>query len=142
MQVLIVEDESLVARCLARALRDHDVTVVDSLDQVAADAYYDLVFCDVGHHADAEISEVVLRSRGDVVLMSGAPPESQTLRSWLNAGAMRWLAKPFMLDAVRTIVEEQRAMPGAGLEPALPKEGNFKFPVSTGSTIRALLPTG
>lgn len=137
MQVLIVEDESLVARCLARALRGHDVTVVDSLDHVADEAYFDLVFCDVGHHTDAEISEVVLRSRGEVVLMSGAPPQSAALRSWLDAGVLQWLDKPFPLDAVRAFVAKQGAVPGAGLEPALPKEGNFKFPVSTDSTIRA-----
>ncbi len=137
MQVLIVEDEALVARCLARALRGHDVMVVDTLDHLAADATFDLVFCDVGHHSDAEIRDVALRSQGDVVLMSGAPPPSAALRSWLEAGALQWLDKPFPLDAVRAFVAAQAAVPGAGLEPALPKEGNFKFPVSTDSTIRA-----
>lgn len=136
MNVLIVEDESLVARCLCRLMPGHHVTVVQSIGEVDARARYDMVFCDVGHHDPGQIEALAGQTRGSFVLMSGATPSSPVVRRLLTEGTLQWLAKPFAIADVRALVQAA-SVPRAGLEPALPREGNFKFPVSTDSTIRA-----
>ncbi len=136
MKVLIVEDESLVARCLRRVMPGHQVTVVERIERLDPRARYDMVFCDVGYHDPGQIEALAGQTRGSFVLMSGAMPSSPVVRRLLAEGTLEWLAKPFALADVRALLSGAN-VPGAGLEPALPREGNFKFPVSTDSTIRA-----
>ncbi len=50
-RILIVDDDTLVARSLARSLREHEVTVVHSgreaLERLCDDERFDVIFCDL-----------------------------------------------------------------------------------------------
>jgi two-component system, OmpR family, copper resistance phosphate regulon response regulator CusR len=106
MRVLIVEDEPLIARFLARGLRSEGYTVgvagngeiaIRRLEQRACDlVILDLMLPDVdGFEVLREVSG---RRLGVPVLVLSARRSVETKVAALDAGASDYLAKPFALD--------------------------------------------
>jgi two-component system, OmpR family, response regulator len=129
MRVLIVEDEPLIARFLARGLRSEGYTVgvagngeiaIDRLEQRPWDlVILDLMLPDVdGFEVLREVSGQRL---GVPVLVLSARRSVQTKVAALDAGASDYLAKPFALDEllarVRALLRRGPA-DAAGGEPA------------------------
>src|SRR5689334_25362599 len=106
MRLLIVEDEPLIARFLARGLRSEGYTVVVAGDGQAAidrlaDGGWDLVILDLmlpGQDGFEVLREVSGRRLGAPVLVLSARRAVETKVAALDAGASDYLAKPFALD--------------------------------------------
>lgn len=115
MRILIVEDEPLIARFLARGLRSEGYTVAlaedgeGAIDQLG-DANWDLVILDLllpnrdGFEVLREISSRKLRVP---VLVLSARRATETKVAALDAGASDYLAKPFVLDELLARVRAQ-----------------------------------
>jgi DNA-binding response OmpR family regulator len=106
MRLLIVEDEPLIARFLARGLRSEGYTVAVAGDgQVAVDRLaaggWDLVILDLmlpGMDGFEVLREISGRRLGAPVLVLSARRAVETKVAALDAGASDYLAKPFALD--------------------------------------------
>jgi DNA-binding response OmpR family regulator len=106
MRLLIVEDEPLIARFLARGLRSEGYTVAVAGDgQVAVDRLaaggWDLVILDLmlpGQDGFEVLREISGRRLGAPVLVLSARRAVETKVAALDAGASDYLAKPFALD--------------------------------------------
>ena len=106
MRLLIVEDEPLIARFLARGLRSEGYTVAVAGDgQVAVDRLaaggWDLVILDLmlpGRDGFEVLREISGRRLGAPVLVLSARRAVETKVAALDAGASDYLAKPFALD--------------------------------------------
>jgi signal transduction histidine kinase len=103
-QVLLVEDDELVARVLASAIEGvgHRVTVHRSAEEALAGgglASCDLLLTDLSlpGASGVELARAAVASRGDlrVVFMSGHTDEKIALEEWPHA---RFLAKPFRME--------------------------------------------
>ena len=117
LRVLVVDDEPLVARALARMLRPHDVTVASSgrdALRCVREARFDVIFCDL-MMPDLSGMDVYDALRGTdpsvadaIVFMSGGAFTDRAAA--FRAGvANRFLAKPIDRDAVERVVAERLA---------------------------------
>jgi DNA-binding response OmpR family regulator len=106
MRLLIVEDEPLIARFLARGLRSEGYTVVvagdgeRAIDRLA-DGGWDLVILDLmlpGRDGFEVLREISGQRLGAPVLVLSARRAVETKVAALDAGASDYLAKPFALD--------------------------------------------
>jgi two-component system, OmpR family, response regulator len=106
MRVLIVEDEPLIARFLARGLRSEGYTVAVEDDGARAidrltDGGWDLVILDLmlpGLDGFEVLREISGQRLGAPVLVLSARRAVETKVAALDAGASDYLAKPFALD--------------------------------------------
>jgi DNA-binding response OmpR family regulator len=135
MRLLIVEDEPLIARFLARGLRSEGYTVAVAGDgQVAVDRLaaggWDLVILDLmlpGQDGFEVLREISGRRLGAPVLVLSARRAVETKVAALDAGASDYLAKPFALDELLARV---RALLRRGT-PAEPDESYTPAPSFT-----------
>lgn len=106
MRLLIVEDEPLIARFLARGLRSEGYTVVvagdgeRAIDRLAGGGW-DLVILDLmlpGQDGFEVLREISGQRLGAPVLVLSARRAVETKVAALDAGASDYLAKPFALD--------------------------------------------
>ena len=113
-RVLIIDDVPAFGRSIARALEDHEVTVVtradDAFARLQADPAYDVILCDllmpevggrgVFDRLHAEWPELVSR----VIFMTGGAftPESREL---CESAPQTVLTKPFSLDELRAAID-------------------------------------
>jgi|SRR5690348_4031049 DNA-binding response OmpR family regulator len=138
MRVLIVEDEPLIARFLARGLRSEGYTVaVAGNGELAIDRLqqrpWDLVILDLllpGVDGFDVLRELSGRRLGVPVLVLSARRSVQTKVAALDAGASDYLAKPFALDEllarVRALLrraQSDAADPPAASAPAFTLDG-------------------
>jgi two-component system, NtrC family, sensor kinase len=112
-RVLVVDDEALVASALKRALREHEVTAVQSgkaaIDLLAADSRFDLIFCDLmmPELTGMDVYDWLRRERPGterrLVFMTGGTftPRAQ---EFLGQVPNHRIEKPFDLDLVREFV--------------------------------------
>jgi DNA-binding response OmpR family regulator len=135
MRLLIVEDEPLIARFLARGLRSEGYTVAVAGDgEVAVDRLaaggWDLVILDLmlpGQDGFEVLREISGRRLGAPVLVLSARRAVETKVAALDAGASDYLAKPFALDELLARV---RALLRRGT-PAEPEESYAPAPSFT-----------
>jgi signal transduction histidine kinase len=117
LRVLIVEDDDLVAKSLARALRKHEVTVAsDGRAGVALckDHDYDVILCDLlmPQMTGMDVYEEVCRLRPGyeqrIVFMTGGAFTARA-QSFLATVPNRTLHKPFTPSEVRSLVADHVA---------------------------------
>jgi DNA-binding response OmpR family regulator len=130
MRLLIVEDEPLIARFLARGLRSEGYTVAVAGDgemavERLADGGWDLVILDLmlpGQDGMEVLREMSGRRLGVPVLVLSARRAVETKVAALDAGASDYLAKPFSLDEllarVRALLRRGPAEASEQLEPS------------------------
>jgi CheY-like chemotaxis protein len=101
MRILVVDDEPLVRKSLARLLaRSHDVVAVESAEEaiaaLAAGFEAEVVFCDLalGDGMDGRTLCNALRSRMRTIIMSGSAPGAK------DDVAHAWLMKPMSIAEV------------------------------------------
>ena len=115
-KVLVVDDEPAVANSVARMLRAaHDVTVEtdprSALARMAKGEGYDVVFCDLmmPNMSGIEVYRAVAASAPDqakrMVFMTGGA-FSQSSQAFLETVGNISVAKPFSIDAIRSIVSD------------------------------------
>jgi CheY-like chemotaxis protein len=115
-RVLVIDDESLLARALGRVLaRDHDVETLTSAAEaarrIAAGERWDAVLCDLlmPEMTGMELAELVARDAPDLlrrfVFMTGGACTDRT-RLFLERGGFPSLEKPIEAQALRAAVEE------------------------------------
>jgi len=129
MRILLVEDDEMIGRSLARALRDDGYEVDWVLDGGAAanavdspDCGYALVLIDwaLPKRSGIEVLNEMRTRRIDIpVLMLTARDAIRDRVEGLDAGADDYLVKPFSLDEVRarirSLLRRGAARPGAAL---------------------------
>ena len=126
-RVLIIDDDAVVARTLARTLRDHDVHIAtdprEGLRRCRSEAF-DVVLCDVmmpemtGPQLLARLSrsaEAKVPPEA-VVFISGGAFEAAT-RAALDGFPNRLLEKPLDVAELRLLVATSRTTPPAGQPP-------------------------
>jgi CheY-like chemotaxis protein len=115
-RVLVVDDDELLARALARGLAPHEVTVAvsarEAFELLLVDPGYDLVLCDVlmprGSGIELYDQLRVLRPGAEttIVFMTAAAEESDALGR-LHTLPNRVLYKPFEVRDVRRLLERE-----------------------------------
>ena len=117
MDILIIDDEPLVAKILARLLRPHTVQIigssVDALAQID-EKHFDLIFCDLmmpdmtGQklHARACAKQPQLAERFIFITGGALSDESE---AFLSQESVRVLYKPFNRVKLRTLVDSADA---------------------------------
>ncbi len=117
-RVLVVDDEPLVAKRVARALARHDVTVVhgarDALALLAAGRAFDVIVCDLvmpeitGMDLYAIIAETSPSQAAKMIFVSGGPdPHQPRLCAFYDAPPTLLIKKPFDTAALRAAVDER-----------------------------------
>jgi CheY-like chemotaxis protein len=115
-RVLVIDDESLLARALGRVLaRDHDVetltSAADAARRIAAGERWDAVLCDLlmPDMTGMDLAEVVARDAPELlrrfVFITGGACTERT-RLFLEDGRFPSLEKPVEAEALRAAVEE------------------------------------
>jgi signal transduction histidine kinase len=119
--VLIVDDEALVARGVARILRCDDIVIVDSVDAGVAACKqrdFELILCDmmmpdkdgIAFLESLRVIKPSLASR--VVFMTGGA-FTERARTFLDAGSNSWLEKPINRERLLDIYRSQLSARGA-----------------------------
>jgi PAS domain S-box-containing protein len=119
LRVLVVDDEILLARALARVLNTHEVTVLEDAEQAIAaltdgEHTYDLVLCDLmmPHISGAELYTRVTQRRPELaplfVFMTGGAFTPRG-REFLQSVSAPILEKPFDVQRVRELVAAHAA---------------------------------
>jgi signal transduction histidine kinase len=115
-RVIVVDDEPLVGRSIARALRGHDVEVYsngeEAIERLCSDEPFDVVFCDLmmPDVSGMEVFDRVCEQRPEVtsrfVFMTGGAFTAQA-REFLKETTLTCLEKPFELRQIRELVTER-----------------------------------
>jgi CheY-like chemotaxis protein len=118
-RILVIDDEPKLGSILARVLApEHEVLVLTSareaFDRLGAGDGFDLILCDLGmpgvdgitfcEGVRAVSPELTKR----IVLMTGGA-FSRRAEEFLAESSIPWIAKPFDLEEVRSLVREQLA---------------------------------
>jgi signal transduction histidine kinase len=115
-RVIVVDDEPLVGRSVARALRGHDVEVYsngeEAIERLCSDEPFDVVFCDLmmPDVSGMEVFGRVREQRPEIisrfVFMTGGAFTAQA-REFLKETTLTCLEKPFELRQIRELVTER-----------------------------------
>jgi DNA-binding response OmpR family regulator len=115
-RVLIVDDDELLARALARGLAPHEVTVAlsirEAFELLLVDAGYDLVLCDAlmpraaGIELYSQLRALRPGAEKTIVFMTAAAEDSAALEL-LHALPNRVLHKPFEVREIRRLLERE-----------------------------------
>ena len=115
IRILIVDDEELLGRGLARSLRDYDVLVlasaVEALERVKAGETFDIILCDVmmpvmtGYDFYERVAVVAPELVERIVFMTGGA--TKPAREFLSKLPNRVLEKPFDLQSLRTMIRDR-----------------------------------
>lgn len=113
-RVLVVDDEPLVGKVVARVLSEHHVVAVASVDEALEELArpgFDCILCDVmmpgrdGRHLHEEVRALGGDLADRVVFMSGGVFEPQ-IQAWLDGLPNPYLAKPFDGATLRRVIRE------------------------------------
>jgi PAS domain S-box-containing protein len=117
-RVLLVDDEPLIGRAVARTLRMHDVTATTSahqaLDLIARGERFDVIFCDLmmpqmtGMDFYDALAKIAPEQIEDVVFLSGGAFTTRA-RDFLARVKNERMDKPFDTAALRAVVAERLA---------------------------------
>jgi signal transduction histidine kinase len=115
-RVIVVDDEPLVGRSIARALRDHDVEIYsngeEAIERLCSDEPFDVVFCDLmmpdvsGMEVFGRVREQRPEITSRFVFMTGGAFTAQA-REFLKETTLTCLEKPFELRQIRELVTER-----------------------------------
>jgi signal transduction histidine kinase len=115
-RILLIDDDALLARTVARGLTPHDVTSVtngdDALAEIGRGELYDVVICDVllpnasGERFYREVCERHPELEARIVFITGAI-EGDPRIAWMADLPNRVLGKPFDLEELRDVVERR-----------------------------------
>jgi CheY-like chemotaxis protein len=115
LRVLVIDDETLVARSLRRALRGHDVTIADggqrAMEILEGGQRFDVVLCDLmmpdisGMELFDRVQKELPEMASRFVFMTGGA-FTATARAFLDRVANHRIDKPFEVALVREIVRE------------------------------------
>lgn len=117
VRILLVDDDELVAKAMARTLLrgadvDHESRIESALERIASDPNYDLILCDLylGAARGTELYQIVLERlpsySSRIAFMSGfgeTPRELETLRE------VSCLGKPVPVEAVIALARQGRS---------------------------------
>ena len=117
-RILVVDDEPKLARTLELGLGDRFEMVVctrgeEALERLLSDPPYDLILCDLmmPEMSGMELFERVTAQRPELatrfVFMTGGAFTARA-RAFLHEHRARRLEKPFTLEAVERLIEEER----------------------------------
>lgn len=113
-RVLIIDDESQIARSMKRVLRGCDVTLVNNGEEGVAEACnqeFDVIFCDLmmpgmnGIDVHKAIAAQKPGLEDKIVFMSGGA-YTERGQIFLSGVSNRCLSKPFDIDEIREVVAE------------------------------------
>lgn len=123
LQVLIVDDESLIRWSLSETLADAGHIVIEARDADAAirsvreaDRPFDIVLLDyrLPDSDDLSLLSAIRRlSPGSTVIMMTAFGSPEVVRGALDLGAYRVVLKPFEVDEMAALVAEAHSAGGA-----------------------------
>jgi CheY-like chemotaxis protein len=112
-RLLIVDDEPLVLRSLARVLQDYDVTTLSSpeeaLRRLASGDSWDAILADVmipemnGVEFARRVVEACPHVAGHITLMTGGTA-TPVIRTMLEQSGLPAIGKPFDLGALRALL--------------------------------------
>ena len=115
LQVLVIDDEALVARSLRRALRGHDVTIVDggqrAIEILLEGQTFDVVLCDLmmpdlsGMELFERVQKEVPAMASRFVFMTGGAFTARA-RAFLERVPNHRIEKPFEVALVRELVRD------------------------------------
>jgi len=124
-RLLIVDDEDMVLRALARVLSEHQIVSKDqareALALIESGERFDVIFCDLmmPNMTGMDFYEALLRQKPElasrVVFLTGAVMTSK-VASFLDAVPNRRLHKPFDVDNLRALVQELLSALAGGTE--------------------------
>ena len=117
-RILIIDDEVLVAKSLARMLKKADTTAVvggqEALTLLREDANFDVLFCDLmmpgisGPKFYEVLEDEFPKLAGRVIFITGGV-FSDVTQDFLDKSQARCLYKPFSLDSVREAIAGVRS---------------------------------
>lgn len=117
MEILIIDDEPLVAKTLARLLRPHTVTISESsataVDTVCEETF-DLIFCDLmmpdvsGQQLYNQVCAKQPQLAANFVFITGGAFSAES-EQFLAQSTVRVLYKPFDRTALRNMMDEALA---------------------------------
>ena len=121
MKILLVEDEAALANVIARNLRarDHDVVISPTAEDALlsmAERWPDVMVLDI-NLPDLTGWEILRRltqadrARVDVIAISAAPISQKRIQEFQP---LKWLQKPFPMDALVRLINGSRATAQAG----------------------------
>lgn len=113
MEILIIDDEPLVAKTLGRLLKPHSVRIIEpsaSALETVCEGPYDLIFCDLmmpgvsGQELYTSVCEKKPEVAKQFVFITGGA-FSGSCEEFLAQNSVRVLYKPFDRNALQEIVE-------------------------------------
>tara|TARA_R110002096_G_scaffold16898_10_gene58008 strand:- start:19479 stop:19862 length:384 start_codon:yes stop_codon:yes gene_type:complete len=113
MEILIIDDEPLVAKTLGRLLRPHSVRIIEPSTkalETVCEGTYDLIFCDLmmpgvsGPQLYTSACEKKPELADQFVFITGGA-FSGSCEEFLEQNTIRVLYKPFDRNALQEIVE-------------------------------------
>jgi CheY-like chemotaxis protein len=132
LRLLIVDDDPRVGKTLARAMREHEVTVVTSGDAalatLARDDRFDVILCDLmmpgmsGVELSAAIAERYRRLRPRMLFVTGGAATREA-ELFLARPDVRWLAKPVQRGELAACVREVAGANGRHERDSSPNAG-------------------
>lgn len=117
-RILIVDDEQVILRLMARAFKDsgHELVFAESVTDALRklkEADFDLLVTDL-RMPDGNGTEVVRRFHekhpmGKIIIMTGSLAPDKDLKAVADIQLCGFMAKPFDLDVMRSIVDKALA---------------------------------
>jgi CheY-like chemotaxis protein len=114
-KILIVDDEAPIARALGRALRTHDVVVLDraadALDAIRTGARFDAILCDLmmpemtGEALHAALLDLAPDQAAAMIFLTGGATTSLALEFLARVPNAR-LEKPFELSTLGALIDK------------------------------------
>jgi two-component system NtrC family sensor kinase len=120
MEILIIDDEPLVAKTLGRLLQPHSVQIIESSTalETVCEGGFDLIFCDLmmpelnGQQLYNAVCEKKPELAKKFVFITGGAFSGDS-ESFLAQSTIRVLYKPFDRGALKTIIEAAEATQNA-----------------------------
>jgi CheY-like chemotaxis protein len=111
LRILVVDDQPLVARAMARYLQGHHVEVASTCAgafRVLASQAFDIVFADLNLHDGTGLEVLAAAPRSLRVVISGLPP-GPSHEEAVARGEMVWLTKPFRRADLMAVLDSCQA---------------------------------
>lgn len=124
MDILIIDDEPLVAKTLGRLLRPHTVTISESSATAVAtvcEGAFDLIFCDLmmpdvsGQQLYNQVCAKKPHLAAHFVFITGGAFSAES-EQFLAQSTVRVLYKPFDRTALRNMMDQAQAAKASAMD--------------------------